>query len=178
MKLNKVKFEGKELDAVQRIEIKCTKCGRKAIANMDITKPNDYICSICTKREELLKACEIKGIHPRIQYDCHFNVESGDDVMHPDGDGDCLMSGSGFELCNFEGLRVQFSPDTSPVDAIRALDKIKDWIQRQMISGYKRNLYTPKIKADKRLISEEVSSVEANQGLVMDNGNDLDDIPF
>ena len=61
-----------------------------------------------------------------------------DGVMHPDEDGDCLMGRISEELRNSDCIRLQFTPDTNPFDALRALDKIKDWIKKDMSKGFKK----------------------------------------
>ncbi len=59
-----------------------------------------------------------------------FQVGSGDDVMRPDDDGDCLMGASTCELMTGADVRVLIPADTASADAITLLRKIITWIER------------------------------------------------
>jgi hypothetical protein len=173
-----------------RIEIRCTKCNRKALADVELAKKANglaespkYVCSVCKTREKLLEDIAKKELHLRVSYDCHLGEV--DEVMHPDKDSDALMMGVNFELCRFEGIRVQFSPDTKTADVIRALDKIKDWIVREMDYGYKKYLkeFTPKTQYPdgvKGFISEETRQGEDHIEIKFpkDTPSPADEIPY
>ena len=64
------------------------------------------------------------------QFDAFVGVKSGDDIVRPDEDGDCLLSGTTTELMFGASVRVFIAPDTSQIEAVRALKKIKEWVEQ------------------------------------------------
>ena len=139
---------GKKFKA--QIEVICSNCNSKETieVNKDSFNNSKFICKNCETKQQLIEKAKTKGIHQRISYDCHLNTEI-DDVMTPDKDGDSLFKHTDLELCNFEGVRLQFAHNANVTDVLRAIDKIKSWItQEANISFRDRNKIEDDIEAN------------------------------
>ncbi len=79
-------------------------------------------------KKELLEHYEERNPKLFHQYDGH-DVGGGDDVMHPDEDGHCIMSSDTYELMYAADVRVLISPGTTRETTVTLLNKIKDFIQ-------------------------------------------------
>lgn len=84
----------------------------------------------------LLKEAEKKPVRKFVQYDVFTHAER-DDVMNPDRDGDTTSWGITDELRNTDCIRLQFTPDTSPLDVLKALKKIGASIERDISFSFK-----------------------------------------
>ena len=71
------------------------------------------------------------------QFDAFTAIGGGDDIMRPDGDGDVVCSGTTTELMFGASVRVFIAPDTSQIEAVRALKKIQDWIEGDALNPAK-----------------------------------------
>jgi hypothetical protein len=60
----------------------------------------------------------------------HLGVGHGDDVMHPDEEGDCLASGTTYELMHGADVRVLVKRGMAPEIAAQLLEKLTSWIRR------------------------------------------------
>jgi len=72
-------------------------------------------------------------VHAFTQYDGFMLEHDGDCVMHPDEDGDCLMSTSTFDLRHSGSdlaVRVQIHKGTSHADAVRLMKKLTKWVEK------------------------------------------------
>jgi len=65
-----------------------------------------------------------------LQIDGHHLPDGGDDIMRPDEDGDCINSGSTWELMAHNDVRVLIGTGVDAQVAVRQLRKIIDWIVR------------------------------------------------
>lgn len=82
-------------------------------------------------KSELLEHYARATPHRFCQFDCFLNVGEGDDIVKPDKDGDSLFNGETYELMSGQvAVRVLITPETAKEDALRALEKIRDWIDR------------------------------------------------
>jgi hypothetical protein len=81
------------------------------------------------KRDKLLHYAG-RAAKEFFQFDAFTAIGGGDDIMRPDEDGDCLCSGTTTELMFGASVRVFIAPDTSQIEAVRALKKIKEWVER------------------------------------------------
>ena len=98
-------------------------------------------------KDELLKHYSNREPHLFYQMDGFFEPDGGDDVMHPDDDGDCLCSSETCELMTgITSVRVLITPATDKKTAIRQLEKIIDWIKRDehFMQGIRRKHETEK----------------------------------
>ena len=89
-------------------------------------------------KDELLEEArhERKRAQMFTQYDAFVGRGgSKDHVMRPDDDGDVMFSGSVCDLraCGPDlAVRVQVHYDASAGDVLRAVDKLRDWIERDL----------------------------------------------
>ena len=81
------------------------------------------------KKDKLLHYTE-RDAKEFFQFDAFTAIGDGDDIIRPDDDGDCLCSGTTTELMFGADVRVLVAPDTSKIEAIRVLKKIKEWIDK------------------------------------------------
>jgi hypothetical protein len=65
------------------------------------------------------------------QMDAWHLPDGGDDVMHTDPEGDCLMSGITHELMHGADVRLLIRKGTSHQTAIRLLCKQLEWVRRE-----------------------------------------------
>lgn len=82
-------------------------------------------------------AINAKPIRRLAQFDCFIHAEE-DDVTHPDRDGDALWFGKQTEPRNSDSIRLSYPIEINPFDVLRALNKISDWIKREMVTAYKK----------------------------------------
>ncbi len=73
----------------------------------------------------LLEKAKKKPVRKFVQYDVFTK------------DGDATSWGVSDELRNTDCIRLQFTPDTSPFDVLRALKKIGAWIERDISLNFK-----------------------------------------
>ena len=64
-----------------------------------------------------------------MQYDAFIDID-GDDIMHPDNDGDCLFTGDTEELMSGVPIRVLVVDGTKKADVVRCLGKLLDVIKK------------------------------------------------
>ena len=82
---------------------------------------------------ERVKHAITGDVHAFTQYDGFMLEHDGDCVMRPDKDGDCLMSGSTFDLRHSGSdlaVRVQIHKGTSHADAVRLMKKLTKWVEK------------------------------------------------
>ena len=83
-------------------------------------------------KEELLDEAREKPVRKFIQYDIFFDVGSFDPIVRPDKDGDSVFRGRTFELNRSNTLRVFVPENSHPDDVVRGLNKVIDWIERDV----------------------------------------------
>lgn len=82
-------------------------------------------------RSKLLAKYARKPIGRLHQFDC-FLEAAGDSIVRPDCDGDALFGGTTEELRNLTNglIRIQFAVGTKHADAVRAIRKLANWLER------------------------------------------------
>jgi len=111
-------------------------------------------------KKELLEHYSYRDPFGFIQLDCFTNTP-GDDVMTPDEDGDCLMSGATFDLMTGNtAVRVLIRPDVDKQTLARALSKMVTWVMRKDVDIlYELNKYL----AEKEIFYREQEQAQCPQ---------------
>jgi hypothetical protein len=92
----------------------------------------------------LLEEHAKKDLVRLVHLDGHVVEGGGDDVMHPDKDGHCLMGGlEAVELRNHAGkyympVRVELYEDAEKGEVVVLLRKIADWVERDWDNSLSR----------------------------------------
>ncbi len=77
-------------------------------------------------KADLLLAASQKDVRYVLQFDAF--PELADSVSN--FEGDAMYAGARAELRNTEGVRIQIPVGTSQADALRCIDKLRDWAAR------------------------------------------------
>ncbi len=77
-------------------------------------------------KADLLLAASQKDVRYCLQFDAF--PELADSVSS--ADGDAMYAGARAELRNTAGVRIQIPVGTSQADALRCIDKLRDWAAR------------------------------------------------
>lgn len=123
-------------------------------------------------KEGLLKHYATKEPKQFYQVDGFYMPEGEDSFMHPDTDGDCIMSGERTELMTATwDVRVLIPESTSKETAIRMLEKIKEWIERTgVLAEHRAEMSKMYNYVDRRRKLRVVGNEEHRE--------DLDEVPF
>ena len=81
-------------------------------------------------KQELLLKCEDKEVKELLQFDGDFGIPQNN-TARPDKDGYLVMCDRVWDLRKTDWpVRVQIMPSISKMDALRLLDKIRNWIRK------------------------------------------------
>lgn len=81
-------------------------------------------------KDDLLKHYSEREPTRFVQFDVFVRAE-GDDLIHPDKDGDWLSCGVTHELMTpIERVRVLVTNGVTQEEAVRALKKVTEWIEK------------------------------------------------
>jgi hypothetical protein len=92
-------------------------------------------------KKQLLKEAERKKSRFFHQVDGFVANMLADSLIHPDEDGDLIVTGNTWELINSDNeVRVLFHQDGKPEDVIRLLEKILKFLKNHPVIKASRNM--------------------------------------
>ena len=100
---------------------------------LQLVRPRPTTMAKKPTKQELLDHYAGYGHEPKAfyQFDVHYvGVNSRDDIMRPDEDGDWLSCGPRYELMHGCAVRVLVEPQRTPTELLRGLRKVVEWLER------------------------------------------------